>query len=734
MSLTVSLSEYVHQVATPSIRWRNLTFVRDDKLILRPQSGQVCGGELVALIGPSGAGKSTLLSCLSGRLSSDKSAVNEIGNTASKVVQRNIVRNYANLTLKAKPAVFASNIQCLTITENGMTGTVTIARPHWPQRHTSKVAFVPQFDSLYHQFTVRETFVFASRLNNSSKTDHTVKANDVIDELHLSTCANQYISKLSGGQRKRVAIGVEYISEPEFLLLDEPTTGLDSSTSFDIVTLLRSLTQRSNTAIICSIHQPSNAVFTTFSRVYLISHNGKKLYDGGPNDVLDYFASFDIICPKKRNLSEFAIDVARGKYGGEQVIDRISEAAAGRALEPIPEGQTETLLSDVLAAGQKRPISWTMQAIVTAGRALQYSSTRTLNLAARLTFGILLALATALLFESPAIGEEDGCSQLNISSEASIAEIRHIIVAKIERVLSYSCMYIFGCVLNVIMIAQLVTSLTFIPEFSVIKNEIANKWYCKSAWFAARTVTDIVPLIIMIVPPYFLGYYFTNQPIDQVWRAVPFLTAFILSAMIGESFGILCALLSLEFESSLMVIGQINALIIGPGTFFCGLFVRQSKLPWFFKPLSALSYVRYAFENMAIAFYGFGKCPDVPANAEQKNDLFSMLVEVNSPARSMEHLLHYGARNMTYYADMMGIDYDALNSTLSGAAKYFSEFTGSSESAPKATGSWKSTSLILNQYELEDGYYYYNLVVMVAFCIILKWLSYRLFRRKVVQF
>lgn len=94
---------------------------------------------------------------------------------------------------------------------------------------------------------------------------------------------------ISGGERKRVSIGYELISEPSILLLDEPTSGLDAHSARRVVQQLRIEAQR-GLAVMATIHQPSSEVFHMFDRVILLAE-GRVIYNGKPHDVQEYFAA-----------------------------------------------------------------------------------------------------------------------------------------------------------------------------------------------------------------------------------------------------------------------------------------------------------------------------------------------------------------------------------------------------------------------------------------------------------
>lgn len=95
---------------------------------------------------------------------------------------------------------------------------------------------------------------------------------------------------ISGGERKRTAIGVELITEPNVVLLDEPTSGLDSFTAVKIVKILRKLAREQGKTICATIHQPSSQAFAFFDRLILMC-DGNIVYQGDATESTDYFKS-----------------------------------------------------------------------------------------------------------------------------------------------------------------------------------------------------------------------------------------------------------------------------------------------------------------------------------------------------------------------------------------------------------------------------------------------------------
>lgn len=121
---------------------------------------------------------------------------------------------------------------------------------------------------------------------------------EIIRVLELENIANAMVGETSQGlnveQRRRLLIGVELAAKPEFLILDEPTSRLDSQTAWTICSLLQTFAHHGQ-AVICTIHQPSSVIFSMFDELLLIANGGRTLYFGdiGPDSrtVVSYFES-----------------------------------------------------------------------------------------------------------------------------------------------------------------------------------------------------------------------------------------------------------------------------------------------------------------------------------------------------------------------------------------------------------------------------------------------------------
>jgi ABC-type multidrug transport system ATPase subunit len=163
-----------------------------------------------------------------------------------------------------------------------------------------KTGYATQQDLHLHTATVREALSFSALLRQPARYTRQEKLDyveEVIKLVDLGDCADAVVGSLGEGlnveQRKRLTIGVELAARPELLLfLDEPTSGLDSQTSWSICNLMEKLTKNGQ-AILCTIHQPSAALFQRFDRLLLLAKGGRTVYFGevgqGSSVLVDYF-------------------------------------------------------------------------------------------------------------------------------------------------------------------------------------------------------------------------------------------------------------------------------------------------------------------------------------------------------------------------------------------------------------------------------------------------------------
>ena len=178
----------------------------------------------------------------------------------------------------------------------------------------SLLGYVLQHDHLLPNLTPRETLTFAGLMKLPSHIPKKKKleiVQKVLLELGLRDCANTRIGGdgrhpcISGGERRRVSIGIQMLTDPSILFLDEPTTGLDSFTANKLMVTLTNIAHKSNRTVVCTVHQPRSDIFQLFDYIMLLS-KGELVYFGESNHtVLNYFERISFPCPIDMNPADY---------------------------------------------------------------------------------------------------------------------------------------------------------------------------------------------------------------------------------------------------------------------------------------------------------------------------------------------------------------------------------------------------------------------------------------------
>ncbi|XP_078047226.1 protein scarlet-like isoform X2 [Augochlora pura] len=133
---------------------------------------------------------------------------------------------------------------------------------------------------------------------------------------------------LSGGEKKRLAFVTELLIDPKILFLDEPTTGQDSHSANSLISQLKYFAIKGRNTVLCTIHQPSSAIFDSFDRIILIA-DGRLVFAGRTEQALQFFQSQGYVCPRNYNPADFLIaTVAAGSKidnGGKEAARRLCD-------------------------------------------------------------------------------------------------------------------------------------------------------------------------------------------------------------------------------------------------------------------------------------------------------------------------------------------------------------------------------------------------------------------------
>ncbi|KAK4279925.1 hypothetical protein QN277_011623 [Acacia crassicarpa] len=257
----------------------------ETKILLNDISGEARDGEILAVMGASGSGKSTLIDALANR-----------------------------------------------IAKGNLKGSVKLNGEALESRLLKAIsAYVMQDDLLFPMLTVEETLMFAAEFRLShrlSRSKKKMRVQALIDQLDLRNAAKTVIGNeghrgVSGGERRRVSIGIDIIHDPIILFLDEPTSGLDSTSAFTVVKVLQTIAH-SGSIVVMAIHQPSSRILGLIDRMMFLSR-GEIVFSGSPLQLPLFFDEFDHPIPEDENQTEFALDLIHELEGSSSGIHRLVE-------------------------------------------------------------------------------------------------------------------------------------------------------------------------------------------------------------------------------------------------------------------------------------------------------------------------------------------------------------------------------------------------------------------------
>ncbi|XP_071634446.1 ATP-binding cassette sub-family G member 4-like [Temnothorax longispinosus] len=529
-----------------------------EKTILRNVTGHFESGKLTVIIGPSGAGKTTLLKVASGKRLTDVKGIVTING-----VERN----------------------------RGM--------------FRKQVCYVPQQFDLLPFLTTRETLYIAARLKldvNQDEQAICLIVNDIAESLSLSNCLDTLAKKLSGGERKRLSIGVEMITKPSVLLLDEPTSGLDSVASNQLVNMLHGMA-RKNCTVVCAIHQPSSQMISLFDDI-MVLNQGRNMYCGPKSEILNTYSIAGFTCPSFYNIAEFVLEVITEQRGGDlENLHKICRDEYEKLRSRNKRNENESDSKQKCETGDidtstnsimPKKSTWQQQKILFS-RSLIYikrdNTLTKLRFAAHVVNGLLL-----------------GTVFYNFGDDA-------------EKVLSNTaCLFFF---LLFLFFANAMPTVQMFPtEATVFLQEYLNNWYSLRAYYSVKILTDL-PLQILCASSFlFTAYYMTGQPMEYI-RILQMWSVCLLITILGQTVGILTGA-AFGTESGFFLIPAVST----PLLLFAGYFLKFREISVYLQPLSTISFFRYTFEGMMQAVYlnrPYLSCSEIYCHLRTPNKILSMM-------------------------------------------------------------------------------------------------------------
>lgn len=519
------------------ITWQNLrlTIVKsvgfrktEDVEVLKNISGVAEPGKLLAVMGTSGAGKSSLLSILNG------------GSKPSKL--RKICGD-----------VKANGVSIFDLKYNKITGNVL------------------QEDILLASLSVRESIQFSADLRTHLNSDEKEsRINKIIDDLRLTKVQHTMIGSnkvrgVSGGEKKRVCIGIELITNPSVLFLDEPTSGLDSFTAFAIMRLIKDQADLGRT-VVCTLHQPSSQIFELIDSL-LVMTAGHIIYHNKPSFIEQWFSNLDYEFPRLGNPIDFLmhiISIEEERFENKQdKIDYFLKPYIDN-LEPIEPGAED----------------------------LNLKMLNPPNLAVFEQFKFLLLRSVKETFRNKAL----------LRSKVAIGVVQGGIIDMLFYNLTddqkgiqnrYGLFFMLNIVLFISGIVQII--LTFPLQRAVFLKEKGTDMYGTFTYFWAKILPELYLEVLVPTLMFLMIYWACDLNTSSYDKPLTFWGICLLAHSAGGSIGLFMGCIVTNVDA----IAAFIPMIFFPNLVYSGFLANFDSIPIPFCYFTYLSPFRYSFTSMA---------------------------------------------------------------------------------------------------------------------------------------
>ncbi|KAF8352217.1 hypothetical protein F5887DRAFT_934420 [Amanita rubescens] len=563
----------------------------EDKTILDSVSGKVCAGQMMAILGPSGAGKTTLVEVLA---------------------------------KKSKSAVVTGTVQ---VSSNGSA----------PLR----IGFVPQQDILPPTLTVHEALLFAARLRlpeAMSDARKIERVDEIMEKLGISHLRNVRIGYsgniggtrargISGGEMRRVSIGLELIADPDILILDEPTSGLDSVSASRVASVLYNIAHDSINPIpiITSIHQPSSQLYQKFDTILLLSH-GHCLYAGqGSLAPTEYFSSLARqrdsavpACPPGYNVADYLLEIASDPpvalfnlHSGYNMIATTSSVSVSQRHVESEKIGIPFITTDVdtekASIGENAQPMVNGQASHKIGHLMESSCATTFLTQLQVLSGRewkILKRDKTLFLTHVAVASVLGvfCGGMYFNTGITIAGFQ-------SRV---GCLFFLGALVAFSSLSALYNVVEVRPLFV---RERSSSYYSPTAWLLARFLFDVIPLRII---PTIIVSTITYWMAGLAPHAANFFKFLFILVLYTLAMALYNFLLGTFFYNGGIAI-LLSALTALYQMTFAGFFVHLSNIPPVLRWLQWTCPLKFALEALSVNEVNSGlmivdKIQGVPVN------------------------------------------------------------------------------------------------------------------------
>ncbi|CAJ1459430.1 unnamed protein product [Effrenium voratum] len=554
------LSQEPDRCKARSMEWSGLTFSIGDRDILKNVSGMIEPGRLTGVFGPSGSGKTTLLNILAGRQS-------------TKGAGRSLVGQMTTSGDPVDPVSFRANI-----------------------------AYVMQDDALLPFETPAECLRFSACLRLPRSVTERQREDlvaNLLSTLHLQSCAKTVVGSalvkgISGGERKRTSVGIELITNPRMLFLDEPLSGLDSYAAYTLVVALKELAEV-EVPVLCTVHQPSSEIFAQIDDA-IILHGGEVAYQGPAEQIAEYFDRLGHRCPANFNPADHVMFLLQ-----KEPADKLREIKQSWLQSGLCAQMQQRLAKLTASQGDRAQsflpsledrVGFCKQLSMLVVREVRGTLRNKGVLMARFGMSLFLATLYGWLFsgsasrgDSEGASDEGGCLPEDFSAGGCTGDFQ----AHWGTVVSLSIMAMMGAAQPII--------LNFPQERPVFLREYAAHQYSVVPYFISKTLVELPVVLVSQIIIFGVTYFWMGLH-GNVLLLVG------VSWLLGIASSSLALLVGCGVASAQKAI-QLTPLALIPQMLFSGLFVPVAKIPASLRWARFLCPLKYAINLMTIVEFQY---------------------------------------------------------------------------------------------------------------------------------
>lgn len=472
-----------------------------------------------------------------------------------------------------------------------------------PLQFRSNIAYVMQEDALLPFETPRECLSFSAclRLPRTMSADEKQELVEVLLEtLHLQKCAGTIVGSalakgISGGEKKRTAVGVELITHPKMCFLDEPLSGLDSFAAYTLIEALKELAG-TGVPVLCTVHQPSSEIFAMFDDV-VIMHAGELTYHGDASAISAHFGELGFACPSNFNPADHVMFLLQKEE--EKTVRGIKDSWTKSSKHQRMLQQMEQLRG--CSAAEERGGTnfyarqgFCRQLCMLTAREVRGTLRNKGILFARLGMSIFLSGLYAWLFAgSAAQGDSfDSKDTPNcVAGTFNAANCAADFQAHFGTLVSIGIMAMMGSAQPVL--------LQFPQERPVFLREYAAQQYGVVPYFISKTLVELPVVLTTQVVSLLICYW--AMGLHGNW---------MLLVMLGWALGIASSSLALLVGcgvASGQKALQLAPLTLIPQMLFSGLFLPVAKIPSTLRWVRYLCPLKYAINLMTLVEFSYVK-------------------------------------------------------------------------------------------------------------------------------